>query len=721
MLYWLGLLVAIRQDPAVSALDRAVAAKDLASVRSFYGPSVLALKRDPMAVLKTNGAYEVGSKGWHAIGLDGPDGKRYVVFSTPLTSEDIGERLFELKDGKLSRYVDELETQGWKISRHRLRASFDLAAKRASLEDDLDLESGANPGPLFLRYSPNYRMRSVRFESGKPLRFDQAGGVVGVHVPATGRLRLHLEYDGVVDLPNYAGSITTRYAMLTNDYWYAMIGRNPAPYDLAVATPSGWSVAAQGELQPDEQREGKIWKRFRMDLPAIYYSVSAGEFRYRETGVGGRKFKVWSFQMSPEQMAMQAELYAPIIEFYSKNFAAYPFSSWGAVDQPNYGGGMLEAYSFNTAQQGILPAEEPHEPAHTWWGGLIQNRYLRSFWNESFASYCEGLYQREVPIGNREERRLAFVETPSPGAGYDVAPLDDAPADLGGVAGDLGYGKGAYVLQMLEQIIGTDAMLKSMKAWVTATPPGTPGEWADFERHVSPAQPQFFADWVERAGYAKFSVSQPTWIAGKLSFTIEFAGPAFTLPLDVLTQTASGARSFHRVVVDNTHRKFQIPVAARPVLVSFDPWRRLIRPITREEAPIDLSSFRGKTYRDPNHPQYATERPGALATDLGEELDGACLVGSPETWPRMRSLCEKVGFQVSGDTLTFQGTKVDLRSGGASALIDLPSGGRCRIMLGHTALPPRTGRARVCVYDGYGRFLRGTTEPKTRGPLTFRL
>lgn len=722
MLSLLGLLAALRQGDALSlSMDQAAGKRDLAAIRAAYGPEVLTLKRDPMAVLKTNGAYEVGSKGWHAYPLSLDDGKDYIVFSTPLTSEDIGERLFEIEGKRLKRYLAEKDDSDWKILRHDLSVRFELPTKRAILADDLSLSAAPNPGPLFLRYSPCYRIRSISYESGKPLRFAQAGGIVAVRVPIAGSVKLHIEYDGVVDLPNYAGSITDRYATLTNDYWYAMIGRRPAPYRLRVAVPNGWVVAAQGEIEPDEKSQGFTWKRFRMDLPVIYYSISAGAFRYYEEAVGSHNYRLWSFRMSPQQMSMQAKLYAPIIDFYSRNFAPYPFTSWGAVDQPNYGGGMLEAYSYNTTQEGILPDEEPHEPSHTWWGGLIENRYLVSFWNESFASYCEGLYSREAPIGNHEERRLAFVATPLANPAYDTAPLDDAPADIGGVAGELGYGKGAYVLQMLEQTIGTEAMLKSMRSWLAATPPGSIGEWADFERHVAPAQPQFFKDWVKRPGFAKFTVEDVAWAAGSLTWKVKFDGPTYVLPLEVMTQDAKGTRQFFQVAVDSSHLSFKVACPQKPVLASFDPWRRLVRPVGRDEAPIDLSSMRGKVYRDPAQPQFAPERSGAPASDLGSDLDGTCLVGSPETWPLMRPLCEKVGFSVSAGKLTYKGTTVDLSNGGAAALVDLGSGGRCKIVLGRSALAPRTGRARLCVYDGFGRFLRGITEPKTRGPLTFRL
>ncbi|WP_146014244.1 M1 family metallopeptidase, partial [Pseudomonas sp. GW460-E13] len=73
-----------------------------------------------------------------------------------------------------------------------------------------------------------------------------------------------------------------------------------------------------------------------------------------------------------------AALYASIIQFYER-FAPYPFSQYGGLDSETYGGGAMEAYSYATYGGG-LPSEDPHEPAHTWWGGLINNTYFHSFW-----------------------------------------------------------------------------------------------------------------------------------------------------------------------------------------------------------------------------------------------------------------------------------------------------------------------------------------------------
>jgi hypothetical protein len=102
-------------------------------------------------------------------------------------------------------------------------------------------------------------------------------------------------------------------------------------------------------------------------------------------------------------------------------------------------------------------------------------------------------------------------------------------------------------------------------------------------------------------------------------------------------------------------------------------------------------------------------------------LSGAFIVGHPASLPRMKTLCDLAGFQVAGNTLAYKGTTIDLTKGAALAIVDLPGGGRAGIGLGQTKMPPNLGRARLGLVDDYGRMVRGLTEPKTTGPLVFKL
>lgn len=724
-------LALLLQDP-VASLDAAAQKRDVAALLAASNHGVQG-KADPFFFLKGNGPYDVGRKGWRAKLLQSAGSEeRYVVFTTPLTSEDRGDQVFRLKDGKLDAYVPETDPLGTRITHQKLECWFDIPNKKATLVNQAEFKRNPGaPSAFLLRFSPCYTVDSITDSGGKPVRFHQAGGVVSVAAPVAAQFAYTIKYTGFVGQPAYAGSISPNEIMLTNDYWYPMIARLPCAYDLKAHTPVGWTAIGQGDLVSTSVGVGEQVTRYHMVQPVTYWSFSAGPYRQHFENFSGIAYGIWSLTLPEDKLELQAELYRPIMEFYASAFGAYPFKRFGAVDSPHYGGGALEAYSFATYGTGWLPDEDAHEPAHTWWGGMINNTYLRSLWNESFANFSAGLYFREAPIGNREERRRAFVQDSRPSGAYGAVPLSDSGADKGPVASALGYGKGAQVLQVLEAELGTEMMVKSMRSWQETHPLGEPGEWEDYEKVVNGVTGAdyswFFDQWVRGPGWVDLEVSDVKWAGGAVSAIARFKGRPYRLTLEAMLQYSDGRRSFAscRIVPGSLGAAtISIPSAAKPVLVSFDPWRKLLRAQKPDEVPTELDSvIRGaKKYVQPKQKAWLGNVGGKpTLTDWPKDLSGTFLVASPESSPGMKALCAKVGFQVQKNALTYKGTKVDLSEGGALAVVDLANGKRCVIGLGTSLISPKFGRARLTVFDAYGRMLRGVTEPKTTGFLTFRL
>src|SRR4051812_35291629 len=126
-------LLAFTQNPLVditTKLDALAKARDLEGLTQYLAPFQ---GRNPLSPIKTNGTYETGRFGWHAILLR-MMGESFVVFTTPLTSEDVGELLFRFnQEGKLD-YIPEAETSGQNIASHKFDIRFDLAAKKAIIK-----------------------------------------------------------------------------------------------------------------------------------------------------------------------------------------------------------------------------------------------------------------------------------------------------------------------------------------------------------------------------------------------------------------------------------------------------------------------------------------------------------------------------------------------------------------------------------------------------------
>ena len=716
----------------VAQLDALARGRDARGLLTYSGPALQDAK--DFVFLVRNGAYGTGRKGWHAYQLDDPaGGKSYVVFGTPLTTEDYGEYVFEYAGGKLTRLEDERDARGYKVLHYDFDLSFAPKEKRATVMASVKLRRSADAAAcVHFRLSPNYTVSKVTDGQGAPLLFAQASGVVSVASPAAAESTVKMEYSGVVDQPQFAGAIVDDEVMLTNDYWWPNVARGPATVTTTAHVPADWLVVTHGNKLQDAVEGGGRTVKYQMDVPICYLSFSAGKFLHEEKKVGKVTYHVWSRSMTADKMKLQLELMPPIIEFYSR-FSPFPFDGFGAMVTDLYGGGALEAYSFATYGTGWLPDEDAHEPAHTWFGGIIANTYLNSYWNESFADFCDAFFEREVSIGNTTERRRAFVAQTSVGREYAQATVEGTGAADGSPASSMGYGKGAAVLQQLEREIGTEKMVESMRKWIRTNPKGEPGEWKGFEAAVGATTGKdmkwFFDEWNRKPGAPSFEVREIGYYGGEVHGLVDFHGDAYRLTCEVYAEFADGTSTNVDVVLnpglkpDVSSFSFKLP--KKPRFLSFDPYDRILR--ERTNTPTMRFTERVQNMAavmDPRHPEYGQVF-GSMAdkavNTVPADHANVLFVGHPDTMPVMRSLCKQVGFVVNGDKLTYDGTTIDLREGAAMALVDLGSGKVCGIALGKVLRSPNCGLASLCLTDKYGRFLRGRTEPRRDGPLTFRL
>jgi len=156
-------------SPSIEQLDRLAQARSVVELSRLLEPGA-PKGHNPFNIIKTNGAYEVGKFGWHALPLKGPGTVEYVVFSTPLTSEDTGELVFERVGDKL-QFVPETEAFGVKLIRHDFNLTFFVPSKKAVLIDRLKLKPLDGVGGTFLfRMSPQYIVSSIANQAGESLR-----------------------------------------------------------------------------------------------------------------------------------------------------------------------------------------------------------------------------------------------------------------------------------------------------------------------------------------------------------------------------------------------------------------------------------------------------------------------------------------------------------------------------------------------------------------------
>jgi aminopeptidase N len=209
-----------------------------------------------------------------------------------------------------------------------------------------------------------------------------------------------------------------------------------------------------------------------------------------------------------------------ILDAYQEWFGPYPFLKEKYGHAQWRGGGMEnQTISFvNSFDTGLIA----HEAAHQWWGDAITCATWNEIWlNEGFATYYTSRYvgrsrgEQAYRVDMAQKERFITVVPAGEKPAGSVFVYDSSLADVGRVfSGRSTYDKGAWVLHMLNYVLGDSTFDATMKSWMmgpkrygTATTP----EFVKFvEAQTGRSLQQFFTQWVFAEGYPQYQFSPQT-------------------------------------------------------------------------------------------------------------------------------------------------------------------------------------------------------------------
>ncbi|HEY3268636.1 MAG TPA: M1 family aminopeptidase [Armatimonadota bacterium] len=472
-----------------------------------------------------------------------------AVFHTWHASESDGDHIHALVKSpggwRIGRETPETDTQGYRIVHHDLRLRILPSAKRVEATDVFTVRRLAKAQPVaYVRISDDFTVSSLR-ASGKPVAWKQAGGVLAVRVPAGRHVSLEMAFAGVVDHKLMSG-FTSDVAALTS-YFYPSLGRLPATADTTVRVPAGWTALTQGELISKRAGGTETEFRYRNVVPVNYFSVLAG--RYTETKRKAGKVTLYTYltKSQPGFSESLLDALAMAMPYFIGRFGPYPYTRYSIVDGGSVLGFIaLEGYSM--ASYGTLtltPMVVSHELSHTWWGGVVPNTYLHSWWNEAFASFSDDSFSRmknHVP-GAHPTDKPWWPSTRS----IEAAPLSTA-RDLESVS-TIAYGKGMVILRLLEEQIGQPTFDRCLQTFVRDNKGAADPDWPDLEHAVEKVTGKdwrwFFAQWWQRAGWPMLrldGVKAVKAAAGwRVTGRIVQDGEAYKLNVRLRVQDAAGS------------------------------------------------------------------------------------------------------------------------------------------------------------------------------------
>jgi aminopeptidase N len=278
-----------------------------------------------------------------------------------------------------------------------------------------------------------------------------------------------------------------------------------------------------------------------------------------------------------------------VLAFYSERIGPYAYEKLANIQSNSVGGGMEAASAILYGDDSVTGTRSIrwrnvviHEIAHQWFGNAVTEYDWDDVWlSEGFATYftllfIEHAYGRDEFVAGLQQARdrvLAFYET-SP----DYRIVHDNLDDMRTVTTGMTYQKGAWVLHMLRNRVGTETFWRGIRLYYERHFNGhaTTDDFREVMEEVSGQElGWFFQQWLYQGRNPALEI---TWshdaAAGELELSVEQVqggGALFRFPLTVEVVEAGTSRSETVDILAQERTTVRIPAAAAPDELSVDP------------------------------------------------------------------------------------------------------------------------------------------------------
>ena len=479
-----------------------------------------------------------------------------------------------------------------------------------------------------------------------PLRFSRPGDSISIRLPKPAgfrdTVRFTVDYRGKIrqgrglyffkaeaGRPHRPQQIYSGGGTDGNPNWIPTYGapHDKATWDLIATVPAGYTVVSNGRQisdVPGAKRTHTV--QWRQERPASTYLISLVIAPFTRLADKWRDIPL-SYYVYPEDAPSARRLFGmtpDLMDVYARlTGVKYPWPQYSQATVTDFIGGMenvgattlvdwlpdARAYQDRPWYQRSLI---PHELAHQWFGNLVTTGNWVNYWlNEGMAEFMAGQYWA-TKQGRREEEDYYLDEY------RQFLELDGRRrVPLAAYNSNIVYVKGALVLQMLKQQLGTERFWASINRYLTHHSFGTALS-DDLRRAVLEATGRnlswFWDQWVYQAGYPEVVVSTAyDSLDGTLALTVrqvqldsakaDSSGLRYSTPavfrgqISVRVATARGdVRA--RVLLDQREQVLRIGgLRSAPTMVVFDEDNALLKKLTFEQ-PTDWLQM--QLARDPS-------------------------------------------------------------------------------------------------------------------------
>jgi aminopeptidase N len=479
----------------------------------------------------------------------------------------------------LGKEVPEKSAGFNRITHAEVSASIAEKDHRIQVKSNLTLQGTASGQATVFRLNDIYKLSSAsvdgmeaevvtatdtavpELEDGQVLR---AGSLL---VPWTSKpvSRASFTYEGEINTPN-EDKINTKMCYVTA-WLVPSTARLPHTTQVKVEGPAGWELRSEGVLKNQTVSGDRQTVEYRCDLPISYPKIVGGAYALAASKTDrGRLFRAYQFPpIDSAKGQTTVDLAAKAVAWFEDNLGPFPFPGYDAFDAEGYYG--IESYSYTLLEKSITNRFVSHEIGHTYFGGLAPSAYVEDSWNEGMTQYVDSvLYlqnaDRSLQYG-MESTRLHVPLTAIP-----------APHDHGSQS----YYRGAFVMRMLENEIGTPTMMKCLRAIVSERR-GQDTTWSNllplFEKVSGLKLDWFWKQWIAGSQFPKLRIA--SWKTERWNdklqtrVTVRQNGTEQPFRLRFKIRATRGPESTEQVVkMTSREAVFNVPVEFEPDTVKLD-------------------------------------------------------------------------------------------------------------------------------------------------------
>ncbi|MFB6232599.1 MAG: M1 family metallopeptidase [Salinibacter sp.] len=372
-------------------------------------------------------------------------------------------------------------------------------------------------------------------------------------------------------------------------HWLPVVDHlsDKATVEFRVTAPSTYEVVSNGALVNDSTSGGTRVTHWRTDvpLPPKIMVIGVADFAVDTAGtVDGVPVQSWVYPEDRAAGFKDLGQAPPILRFFEQNLGPYPYPKLANVQSTTRYGGMENASAIFYSEKAVADGKDStpllaHEIAHQWFGNTVTEADWSHLWlSEGFATYLTALYLEHARgtaalrrYMRRARKRVAKFHEKKP----DTPLVDTTYSDPNALLNTNPYQKGAWVLHMLRQRVGTRTFWKGLRAYYDRYRHQN-ASTRDFRAVMEDVSGQelepYFDQWTRRAGHP---VIEGTWrydaAADECVVTLRQTQDAapFRVPVEVRVETEN--TSLTTINLQGRKRTTRIDCAEAPSSVTLDP------------------------------------------------------------------------------------------------------------------------------------------------------